>query len=75
MKRTKLMKLRCFDVLKVQCWKIDFAITPCFLFLTLSAELPLAGLVGVPARTTDRRNHPSASHHSPSTQQAGATHW
>ena len=53
MKRTKLMKLRWFDVLKVQCWKIDFAITPCFLFLTLSVELPLAGLVGVsPAQPT-----------------------
>ena len=34
-------------------WLCNYAL---FLFLTFSAELSLAGLVGVPARTTDRRN-------------------
>ena len=48
MKRTKLMKLRCFDVLKVQCWKIDFAITPCFYFLLFLQNCPWLGLWASP---------------------------
>ena len=58
MKRTKLMKLRCFDVLKVQCWKIDFAITPRFLFFYFFCSIVLGRACGRP-RPHNRPAQPS----------------